>query len=182
MDCKNCIYGKEDYERRMYIYDAYVKEHGIPNEVFGTMTREDMEKNALEFIWCEKTGGKVFVFGRCSLADKECTDFHNKDKEKDMLTLTATDYQKKDMRKKRKADAIHKLRIKRISKSGGYYLPCNKERDYTRKDPVYYERYYSYPKDTLKKVTNSKTRKRNLDLQNGSAYKKLHDKIYYDWD
>ena len=50
MDCKNCIYGKEDYERRMCMYDTYVKEHGIPNEVFGTMTRKDMEENALEFM------------------------------------------------------------------------------------------------------------------------------------
>lgn len=180
MDCKNCIYGKEDYERRMYMYDTYVKEHGIPNEVFGTMTRKDMEENALEFMWCEKTGGKVYVFGRCSLAEKKCPDSHNKDKEKDMLILTATDYQKKAMRKKRKADAMHKLRVKRISKAGGYYLPCNKEREYDSENPVYYNKFRSWNKDSLKKVTNSRIRNHVFDFQKGSAYKKVHDRWNYD--
>ena len=180
MDCKHCIYGKEDFERRMRMYDTYVKEHGIPNEVFGTMTREDMEKNALEFMWCEKTGGKVYVFGTCSLAAKECTESHNKDKEKDMPNLTATDYQKKAMRKRRRANAIYKLRIKRRSEAGGYYLPCNKMREYDAETPVYYEKFTGWNKKTLKKVTNSRIRNHVFDFQKGSAYKKVHDRWNYD--
>lgn len=180
MDCKNCIYGKEDYERRMCMYDTYVKKHGIPNEVFGTMTRKDMEENALEFMWCEKTGGKVYIFGTCSLATKECTESHNKDKEKDMLTLTATDYQKKAMRKRRRANAIHKLRMKRCSKAGGNYLPCNKTREYDAENPVYYEKFSGWNRGPLKKVTNSRIRNHVFDFQKGSAYKKVHDRWNYD--
>lgn len=54
MDCRECIYGKDDFERRMACYDSYVTKYGIPNDVYGNMTREDAEKEALNFMWCEK--------------------------------------------------------------------------------------------------------------------------------
>lgn len=53
MDCRECIYGKDDFERRMACYDNYVAKYGIPNEIYGNMTREDAEKEALQFMWCE---------------------------------------------------------------------------------------------------------------------------------
>lgn len=39
MDCRECIYGKDDFERRMACYDNYVAKYGIPNEIYGNMTR-----------------------------------------------------------------------------------------------------------------------------------------------
>lgn len=98
MDCRECIYGKDDFERRMACYDNYVAKYGIPNEIYGNMTREDAEKEALQFMWCEKTGGKVYIFGKCSLTDKD-TSTHNKEGDNLMPDLTATDYQKKSYEK-----------------------------------------------------------------------------------
>ena len=37
----------------MACYDNYVAKYGIPNEIYGNMTREDAEKEALQFMWCE---------------------------------------------------------------------------------------------------------------------------------
>lgn len=179
MDCKNCIYGKDDFERRMACYDSYVTKYGIPNDVYGNMTREDAEKEALKFMWCEKTGGKVYIFGKCSLADND-TSTHNKERKNIMPDLTATDYQKKDMRKRRRANAIHKFRMKRCSKAGGNYLPCNKMREYDAENPVYYEKFSGWNRGSLKKVTNSKIMNHAFDFQKGSAYKKVHDRWNYD--
>lgn len=179
MDCKTCAYGKEDFERRISWYDYYAKKYGIPNEVYGNMTREDAENEALKFIWCEKMGGKIYTFGKCSLAAKD-TVIEDKEGKNTMPNLTATDYQKKSMRKRRKANAIYKLRIKRCSEVGGYYLPCNKRREYDTETTVYYEKYSSRDKETLKKVTNSRVRNHEYGFKKGSAYKKVHDRWNYD--
>ena len=179
MDCKTCVYGKDDFERRMACYDSYAEKYGIPNKIYGNMTREDAEKEALEFMWCEKTGGKVYIFGKCSLAVKD-TPMEDKEGENTMPNLTATDYQKKAMRKRRRANAIYKLRIKRRSEAGGYYLPCNKMREYDAETPVYYEKFTGWNKETLKKVTNSRIRNHEFGFQKGSAYKKVHDRWNYD--
>ena len=44
MRCKNCPYGREDFEK----YKSYVDLHDIQ-----------------QYIWCDKVGGKVYYFGYC---------------------------------------------------------------------------------------------------------------------
>ena len=42
MDCRECIYGKDDFERRMACYDNYVAKYGIPNEIYDKVTKDDI--------------------------------------------------------------------------------------------------------------------------------------------
>ena len=59
MQCSECPYGEYDYTRRVNIYDAIVAEQGIPNDVYGDMSRDEAIEQAEEYCWCDKVGGKV---------------------------------------------------------------------------------------------------------------------------
>ena len=66
LKCRDCPYGKEDFERRLYNYNKTIKEHGIPNDIYGYLQHEDAPDEFERFLWCDKVGGKVYCFGRCS--------------------------------------------------------------------------------------------------------------------
>ncbi|RHS68290.1 hypothetical protein DW954_02840 [Clostridium sp. AM45-5] len=48
------------------MYDAIVAEQGIPNDVYGDMSRDMAIEQAEEYCWCDKVGGKVIWAGHCS--------------------------------------------------------------------------------------------------------------------
>lgn len=83
MNCRKCPYGKEDFERRMYWYQKTVNEQGIPNDIYGNETYEDVAEDAEMFLWCDKVGGKVCCFGHCTDFYEDTDEIHiNRSKKK----------------------------------------------------------------------------------------------------
>lgn len=60
MRCRECPYGQEDFNRRIYNYQKIINEQGIPNNIYHNLQPEDATDEFEKFVWCEKTGGKVY--------------------------------------------------------------------------------------------------------------------------
>lgn len=153
--CNNCPCGKADYDRRML-------SHG----------KEDAE----DFHWCEKTGGKVYIFGRCEDAYSE-----------EPLPVNPS---KKKRRNKRERDSAYKAHLKRLHETcNGYPSPVWYKTKgwvpgygYVELSTPYYKRIYrgggnkrGTPSDFFKKFSNRQVRRYNGELHNGGAYKKVFD-------
>ena len=85
LECKNCPYGKEDFERRMAWYNKIIAERGIPNDIYHYLKPEDAPDEFEQFLWCDKVGGKVYWAGRCTDAysvDVYISENHSKQKRK----------------------------------------------------------------------------------------------------
>lgn len=96
-----CPYGKEDFYRRMAWYNKIVEERCIPNDIYGYETCEDATKDAEQFLWCDKVGGKVYCFGHCTDAYSDIPKHENRSKKK--------------RRSKRERDLKYKNKMKNFS-------------------------------------------------------------------
>lgn len=175
MRCRDCPYGEEDFKRRMYWYEKTISEIGIPNDIYHNLKPEDATAEFEQYIWCDKLGGKVFWFGRCSDAYSE------------PLIQTRHVTQKKKRRNKRERDLKHKKHLERMWKArGNYWSPPVLYVDYLWRNhkmidvnkPYYkkltpnhggkYQRFY-------KKISNKKVRRYKDEISKGSNYKKVFD-------
>ena len=112
MQCSECPYGEYDYARRVNIYDAIVAEHGIPNDVYGDMSRDEAIEQAEEYCWCDKVGGKA---GHCSEVY-----------EPDPVVKSSTSCMRKH--NKRERDVRHQRHLKWLSENcSGYPIPVTLE-------------------------------------------------------
>ena len=84
LECRNCPYGKEDFDRRMAWYSKIIKERGIPNDIYHYLKPQDALNEFEQFIWCDKVGGKVYCFGHCSDAYSNISKYekHTKKRKK----------------------------------------------------------------------------------------------------
>lgn len=173
MGCRNCPYGKEDFERRMAWYNKIVEEEGIPNDIYGYETYEDAVEDAEQFLWCDKVGGKVYCFGYCEDAYSDIPKHENRSKRK--------------RRNKRERDLNHKNHIKFLAQTYPGYpppaMPVNKNGFWNFDDPVgtiYYKKIYrgnhkGNRYTYFKKHSNRCVRRYKEELHKGGSYKKVFD-------
>lgn len=177
MLCQECIYGKEDFERRMYQYYQTIKERGIPNNIYHYLQPEDAPSQFEQFLWCDKVGGKVYCFGHCSDYD----DFS--------VIPIKLNKSKQKRRTKRERDKKYKNHLKQLyGSSNTYSSPVRRvdkvydedQHSYIPLDHPYYTRQYRrhYSK-YLKRQSNKKIRRYKGELHNGNMCHKLYD---YWWD
>ena len=155
-NCKDCPLGAPDYERRILFHED--------------------EDNAETFMWCDKVGGKVYIFGRCEDAYPE-----------ELLPVNNT---KRKRRNKRERDLAYKHHLKILHQNcTGYPSPVwYKDEIYIRgygyiENPKpYYKRLYrgsgnkrGNPSDFFKKFSNRQVRRYKGKLHSGGAYKKVVD-------
>ena len=151
MECRNCPYIRDEYELR-YSYD-------------------DTE----EYCWCDKTGGKLWLYGRCTDAISDAE--HNRDSMTKQKTSTKRSRYKKYQR-----------HLKYLSENNcGKYptpsFPVDKYGKYNEDDIAYYKRVYrSTGRNSVsrcaKKESNRAVRRNKTELYNGGRYKKLYDYWY----
>ena len=172
MNCRDCPYGKEDFERRMYWYNKIVEERGIPNDIYHDLQPEDVTDEFERFLWCDKVGGKVYCFGHC-------TDFYE-----DSDVVKQKNSSKKKRRNKRERDLKHKEHLKRLDKiSRGYPSPVYYTDEiyvrgygYVKNPKPYYKRLYRGKRSKyLKKQSHKKIRRYKGELHNGGQCHKLYD-------
>ena len=172
LKCRDCPYGKEDFERRLYNYNKTIKEHGIPNDIYRYLQPEDAPDEFERFLWCDKVGGKVYRFGHC-------TDFYeNIDASKQKNSSN------KKRRNKRERDKKHKEHLKRLEKiSRDYPSPVYYTDEiyvrafgYIENPKPYYKRLYRGKRSKyLKKQSHKKIRRYTGELHNGWQCHKLYD-------
>lgn len=188
MECRNCPYAKDEFDRRMNWYQEYSEKNGIPNDIYGYLTYDDAAEFEEEFCWCEKTGGKVYWYGQCSDA------YSNEIKHKKRSN--------RKKRSKRERDLKHKNHLKYLAentsghpspaypvdKNGNYYIsdpewliwfPDDAEQEFA----YYKRRYRSSGKRSSsnyhKKMSNRKIRRYKGEISNGWNCHKLYD---YWWE
>lgn len=54
LECRNCPYGEEDFNRRMYWYEKTVQERGIPNDIYHYLKPEDAPDEFEQFCGVTK--------------------------------------------------------------------------------------------------------------------------------
>ena len=172
MKCRDCPYGIEDFERRMYWYNKIVEEHGIPNDIYYDLQPEDVADEFEQFLWCDKVGGKVYCFGYCT------------DSYEDVDIIKHKNHSKKKRRSKRERDLKHKEHLKRLEKiSRGYPSPVYYTDEiyvrgcgYIKNPKPYYKRLYRGKRSKyLKKQSHKKIRRYKGELHNGWQCHKLYD-------
>ena len=172
LQCKDCPYGIEDFERRMYWYNKIVEERGVPNDIYHDLQPEDVTDEFERFLWCDKVGGKVYCFGHC-------TDFYE-----DSDVVKQKNSSKKKRRNKRERDLKHKEHLKRLDKiSRGYPSPVYYTDEiyvrgygYVKNPKPYYKRLYRGKRSKyLKKQSHKKIRRYKGELHNGGQCHKLYD-------
>ena len=172
MQCRNCPYGIEDFERRMYWYNKTIQECGIPNYIYHNLKPKDVADEFEQFLWCDKIGGKVYCFGHCEDAFDipDVTNQRNSSKKKRI--------------NKREKDLKHKEHLKRLNKiSKGYPSPVYytdkiyvRGYGYIENPKPYYKRLYRGKRSKyLKKQSNRKIRRYKGKLHNGWQCHKLYD-------
>lgn len=163
MKFKNCPYGKEDFERRIQWYQEKVKEDIIPASI---------ENDFLEFLWCDKVGGKVCYCGHCTDAYEE------KDAANQRTLSKQRKCNKRDRYLKYKR---HLKQLEQIVK--GYPFPVRYEDEIYEKDTgykklskPYYKRCYRKKSSSyLKRLSNKKIRRYRGELKSGYQCHKLYD-------
>ena len=172
MRCRDCPYGKEDFERRMYWYNKTIEEHGIPNDIYRDLQPEDAADEFEQFLWCDKVGGKVYYFGHC----EDVFDVPDIDNQRN------TSKQKR--RNKRERDFKYKEHLKQLENiSRGYPSPVYYNNEiyirgcgYIENPKPYYKRLYRGKRSKyLKKQSHKKIRKYKGELHNGWQCHKLYD-------
>lgn len=174
MECKNCSYGKEDFNRRIALYNKIIEEQGIPNDIYDYRTYEDAVKDAEQFLWCDKVGGKVYCFGHCIDAYSAMPTHKNHSKIK--------------RKNKRERDLKYKNHLKHLYKCCNSYPPpviymdeiWIKGYGYIENLKPYYKRLYrgnhkSNRYKYYKKYANHCVRKYKEELHKGNSYKKVFD-------
>ncbi len=153
LECRNCPYGEEDFNRRMYWYEKTVQERGIPNDIYHYLKLEDAPDEFEQFLWCDKVGGKVFWSGRCEDAYTQPIISQNCSKQK--------------RRNKRDRDQKHKNHLKFLAENrSGYPCPAI----YT--DEIWVKgQYVENPKPYYKRLYRGKGR-----YSNSNYHKKMSNK------
>lgn len=172
MECRNCPYGNEDFERRMSWYNEIISEKGIPNDIYGYLQPQDAPDDFEQFLWCDKVGGKVYCFGHCEDAYSDIPKHVNRTKIK------------RKRRNKIERDLKHKNHLKYIAEntsgypSGAYYVDeiWIKGYGYVKNQKPYYKRLYRGRRSKyLKRLSNKKIRRYNGELHKGYHCHKLFD-------
>lgn len=172
MKCRDCPYGIEDFERKMYWYNKIVEEHDIPNDIYHDLQLEDVVDEFEQFLWCDKVGGKVCYFGHC-------TDFYE-----GIDTVSYKNSSKKKKRNKRERDKKYKNHLKQLSKSssgfpsGAVYLDeiWIKGKGYVENPKPYYKRLYRGQRSKyLKKQSHKAISRYKGELHNGNMCHKIYD-------
>ena len=174
MECKNCPYGKDDFERRMACYNKIVEENGTPNDIYRNLTPEEAAEEFEKFLWCDKVGGKVYVFGHCEDFSIDIPEEEN--------------FAKKKRKNKRERDLKYKNHLKFLAKNiKKYPSPATLVDKYYVNGYGYVENIKPYHKrlylnhhncSYYKKLSNRKIRKYEDEIHNGGSYKKIYD---YHW-
>lgn len=174
MNCRNCPYGKEDFERRMYWYKETVNEQGIPNDIYHYLKPEDAADEFEQFVWCDKVGGKVYCFGHCTDFYEDIDEIH-------------INHSKRKRKNNRERDEKHKKHIKHLAQTYPYFpppaMPIDKDGHWNFDDPVgtiYYKKNYrgnhkGSRYKFYKKYSNRVVRRHKGEIGNGCAYKKYFD-------
>lgn len=171
MSCKDCPYGEDDFERRMYNYNKIIEEHGIPNDIYHNLKPEDAVDEFEQFVWCDKVGGEVQCFGHCS-------DFY------ELEEIARKNHSNKKRRNKRERYIKHKTHLKRLAEEpSGYPTPAYlvdkvwvKKYGYVKILKPYYKRIYRGQRSKyLKRISNKKIRRYRGDISNGFMCHKLYD-------
>ena len=151
----------------MYWYEKTISERGIPNDIYHYLTPDDAPDEFEQFLWCDKVGGKVFCFGKCSDA------YSNQNQKINHIPS------KKKRRNKRERDLKYKKHLEMLWEQRniiGYRPSIYVE------DNAYYKRltpnHGGKLRRMLKKCSNKKVRQYKGDIPNGSGYKKVID---YKW-
>ena len=170
MECRNCPYGKEDFDRRMAWYNKIIEERGIPNDIYGYETYEDAAKDAEQFLWCDKVCGKVYCFGRCTDTYSDIPKYENCSKRK--------------KRNKRERDLKYKNHLKYLAENtSGYPSPVMymdeiwiKGYGYVENPKPYYKRLYRGKRSKyLKRQSSKRIRRYKGELHNGWHCHRLYD-------
>jgi len=175
LNCRECPYGKEDFERRMYWYQKTVNEQGISNDSYHCLKPEDAAAEFEQFVWCDKVGGKVYSFGHC-------TDFHE---DTDNIHINRS---KRKRRNKRERDLKYKNHLRNLCGSttcthssieftSEIYI---RNHGYIKNPKPYYKKIYygENCKRYYKKYANKVVRRYKGEIHNGCSYKKVFD---YAW-
>ena len=170
MRCRDCPYGKYDFESRMNRY-TYFYESGGNTKLLHGLTPEEVSDEIEEFIWCEKVGGKVYWAGHCS----DSSDLNKK--------LTK-DHKKKSIHKYERY-LKHKQKLKRLYEMSNSMYPCPviytdeiwiKGRGYVENPKPYYKRWYRGKRSKyLKRLSNKRIRRYKNELYKGNQCHKLFD-------
>lgn len=173
MKCRDCPLVKDEFNRRMSCYH-----NGLYDELgwYDGYSEEDVADDNEQFCWCEKTGGKMYVFGQCSDAY-------------DDILIPPTNRSKQKKRNKRERDLKYKQRLKFLTENVQCY-PCPviytneiwiKGYGYVENPKPYYKRLY---RDNhkggrykyYKKHSNRQVRKYKGELHSkGNQYRKVFD-------
>lgn len=145
MECATCPYGREEFVRR---------------------TRYDTSNTD---IFCDKTGGKISIWGYCE--DINCG------------SLKHDNHSKKKKRNKRERDIKYKSHLKYLFEISNYPEPVHyideikvKRHHYIKNPKPYYKRVYRNKYSPyLKKVSNRKIRRYKGELSNGYYCHRLFD-------
>lgn len=150
MNCRCCPYIREEFERKMGMCELL----------------DDVEMSC----WCEKTGGKLWMYGQCS----------------DSITRKREQKQRsrKKKRTRRESDLKHKKRAKflgeNLSAYPAPYYPVDKHGNYNREDIAYYKRFYTSDGRNSsshyhKRLSNKRIRRYKGEIPNGRWCYKLYD-------
>ena len=173
MWCRNCPYGKEDFDRRMAWYNKIVEERGIPNDIYHYLEPQDAADEFEQFLWCDKVGGKVYCFGHCADAYSDIPKRENRSKKK--------------RKNKRERDLKYKNHLKYLAKntsghpSSAMYMDeiWVKGYGYVENPKPYYKRLYRGNRSKyLKRLSNKKIRRYKGELRNGRYCYKVFDFWY----
>ena len=178
LKCRDCPYGKEDFERRLYNYNKTIKEYGIPNDIYGYLQPEDAPGEFERFLWCDKVGGNTYRFGHCT---ESCDDL-------EVINYKNSSKQKRSNRRDR--DLKHKKYVKYLAKTYPCYpppaMPVDEYGRWNFNDPigtVFYRRTYrgnhkGNRYTYYKKYSNKKVRRYKGGIHSGGNYKKIFDYWY----
>ena len=169
MECKNCPYGKEDFERNMVWYNKIILEDGISNALCGYLEPQDAADQFEKSLWCDKVGGKTCWVGRCEDAYS-------------YIVVHKSCYKKKK-RCKRERDLKYKNHVKFLAENtSGYPTPAIYiDKIYVGYQCIdnpkpYYKRIYRGKRSKyLKRQSNKKIRRYKGGLQNGWNCHRLFD-------
>ena len=159
-ECATCPYGKEEYERRR----CFSEECRI---LFNKIDESDT--GTFHDIFCDKTGGKVSIWGYCGDINSDSTK-HDK-------------HTKKKKSTKRERDIRYKTHLKYLSDISNYPKPAyyvdeieDKRYHYIKNPKPYYKRLYRGKcSPYLKRISNRKIRRNKEEMSNGWYCHRLFD-------
>lgn len=181
MGCENCSYIKDELDSKINWYLEKESRYDTQNNIYQSMTYDEIINYEIEYCWCEKIGGKLCWYGQCSDAySNEIKHKNHSNKKK----------RNKKKRNKRERDFKYKQHLKYLSKSSRGYpaavYPIDKYGRYIwfpdniPKETIYYKRCYRSNNGKTgcsrycKKISNRKIRRYKGEISNGFWCHKLY--------